>query len=60
MLYLLLRSGILKAEQSERLRDIIRDSESLLASTSFLKLALGSLRQTITLSGLIVSWRASM
>ncbi|MDP2228347.1 MAG: magnesium/cobalt transporter CorA [Moraxellaceae bacterium] len=36
MLYLLLRSGILNAEQSERLRDIIRDSESLLASTSFL------------------------
>lgn len=36
MLYLLLRSGILNAEQSERLRDIIRDSESLIASTSFL------------------------
>ena len=36
MLYLLLRSGILNAEQSDRLRDIIRDSESLIASTSFL------------------------
>jgi len=36
MLYLLLRSGILNAEQSERLRDIIRDSESLIASTAFL------------------------
>jgi magnesium transporter len=36
MLYLLLRSGIMNAEQSERLRDIIRDSESLIASTSFL------------------------
>lgn len=36
MLYLLLRSGILNAEQSERLRDIIRDSESLIANTSFL------------------------
>ncbi len=36
MLYLLLRSGLLNAEQSERLRDIIRDSESLIASTSFL------------------------
>ncbi|MCC2638777.1 MAG: putative magnesium and cobalt transport protein CorA [Moraxellaceae bacterium] len=36
MLYLLLRSGILNAEQSERLRDIIRDSESLIASTNFL------------------------
>ncbi len=36
MLYLLLRSGILNAEQGERLRDIIRDSESLIANTSFL------------------------
>lgn len=36
MLYLLLRSGIMNSEQSERLRDIIRDSESLIASTSFL------------------------
>ncbi|MCD6061795.1 MAG: corA [Moraxellaceae bacterium] len=36
MLYLLLRSGLLNAEQSERLRDIIRDSESLIASTAFL------------------------
>ncbi|MES2917558.1 MAG: magnesium/cobalt transporter CorA [Pseudomonadota bacterium] len=36
MLYLLLRSGILNAEQSDRLRDIIRDSESLIASTAFL------------------------
>lgn len=36
MLYLLLRSGILNAEQSERLRDIIRDSESLIANTAFL------------------------
>lgn len=36
MLYLLLRSGLLNAEQGERLRDIIRDSESLIASTSFL------------------------
>jgi magnesium transporter len=36
MLYLLLRSGILNAEQNERLRDIIRDSESLIASTAFL------------------------
>ncbi len=36
MLYLLLRAGILNAEQSERLRDIIRDSESLIAHSSFL------------------------
>jgi magnesium transporter len=36
MLYLLLRSGMLNAELSERLRDIIRDSESLIAHTSFL------------------------
>jgi magnesium transporter len=36
MLYLLLRSGLLNTEQSERLRDILRDSESLIASTSFL------------------------
>ena len=36
MLYLLLREGILNAEQSERLRDIIRDSESLIAHSSFL------------------------
>ncbi len=36
MLYLLLRSGLLNAEQGERLRDIIRDSESLIASTAFL------------------------
>lgn len=36
MLYLLLRSGIMTADQAERLRDIIRDSESLIASTSFL------------------------
>jgi magnesium transporter len=36
MLYLLLRSGMLNAEQGERLRDIIRDSESLIANTSFL------------------------
>ena len=36
MLYLLLRAGMLNAEQSERLRDIIRDSESLIAHSSFL------------------------
>ncbi len=36
MLYLLLRAGLLNAEQSERLRDIIRDSESLIAHSSFL------------------------
>ena len=36
MLYLLLRSGMLNTELSERLRDIIRDSESLIAHTSFL------------------------
>lgn len=36
MLYLLLRSGQLDAELSERLRDIIRDSESLIAHTAFL------------------------
>lgn len=36
MLYLLLRSGMLNTELSERLRDIIRDSESLIAHTAFL------------------------
>ena len=36
MLYLLLRAGVLNAEQSERLRDIIRDSESLIAHSTFL------------------------
>jgi len=36
MLYLLLRSGQLTPELTERLRDIIRDSESLIAHTAFL------------------------
>ncbi|HEX5361178.1 MAG TPA: magnesium/cobalt transporter CorA [Fluviicoccus sp.] len=36
MLYLLLRAGVLNSEQSERLRDIIRDSESLIAHSTFL------------------------
>ncbi|HQV81157.1 MAG: magnesium/cobalt transporter CorA [Moraxellaceae bacterium] len=36
MLYLLLRASMLNAEQNERLRDIIRDSESLIAHSSFL------------------------
>lgn len=36
MLHLLRRSGMLDGEQNERLRDIIRDSESLIANTAFL------------------------